>query len=124
MIIGTLFKKMALKPKVLQEYMESSIMAGRKPALASYVSDEDSLVVEDPTGRVVVTLDSESLLRVEPAQLVSGIIIGIRGFIQESGELLARDICFPSPYDESAAAARTPAAAAGTASSLVNSLMT
>ena len=104
MIIGTLFKKMALKPNVLQEYMESSIMAGRKPALASYVSDEDSLVVEDPTGRVVVTLDSESLLRVEPAQLVSGIIIGIRGFIQESGELLARDICFPSPYDESAAA--------------------
>ena len=117
MIIGTLFKKMALKPNVLEEYMESSIMAGRKPALASYVSDEDSLVVEDPTGRVVVTLDSESLLRVEPAQLVSGIVIGIRGFMQESGELLARDICFPSPYDESAAAAVSSSSTSSSSSS-------
>jgi DNA polymerase delta subunit 2 len=117
MLIGTLFKTMALKPNVLEEYMESSIMAGRKPALASYVSDEDSLVVEDPTGRVVVTLDSESLLRVEPAQLVSGIVVGIRGFMQETGELLARDICFPSPYDDSSSAASASSSSSSSSSS-------
>ena len=96
-ITGTLFKTMKLKPNILDQFKESSIMEGPKPIPDTFVSDEDTLGLEDQTGRVIITLDADSLKYVDPARLVSGLVVGIRGFMQDTGELLARDICYPMP---------------------------
>ena len=112
--VGTLFKEMKLKPCVLEQFQESSIMAGPKPQLSSYISDTDHLIVEDPTGRVVIEIGDTS--KIDLSKLVSGIVVGIRGAVQETGTFRATDICFCEP----ARAGPTAAATAPSSSSASN----
>ena len=93
--VGTLFKDMKLKPCVLEQFQESSIMAGPKPQLSSYISDTDHLIIEDPTGRVVIEIGDSS--KIDLTRLVSGIVVGVRGAVQETGTFKAMDLCFAKP---------------------------
>ena len=93
-IVGTLFKEMKLKPCILDEFQESTIMAGAKPQLTSYVSDDDHLVLEDLTGRVVVEIGNTA--NIDLTHLVSGIVVGLRG-TQESGPFLPRTCASANP---------------------------
>ena len=93
--VGTLFKEMKLKPCILDKFQESTIMAGAKPQLTSYVSDDDHLIVEDPTGRVVIKIGDTD--KIDLPRLVSGLVVGLRGTVQDTGEFLVTDMCFTEP---------------------------
>jgi len=85
-LIGTLYKEMALKPSVLDEFKEYSSVHGEvKPYNIS--SSSDSLLLEDDSGRV-------TLRGMEPvtSSLVTGIIAALKGSV-------GADVCAPfHPY--------------------------
>mmetsp|Transcript_31897 Transcript_31897/g.51502 ORF Transcript_31897/g.51502 Transcript_31897/m.51502 type:complete len:474 (+) Transcript_31897:49-1470(+) len=87
-IVGTLYKEMSLKPSILKQLArERSFEVA--PALAKYISEDDSVVLEDEYGRVKLTgaaLDVNSL--------VTGLVVAFRGSGQSGGDFLVEDICF------------------------------
>eukprot|EP01102_Stenamoeba_stenopodia_P003891 TRINITY_DN14011_c0_g1_i1.p1 TRINITY_DN14011_c0_g1~~TRINITY_DN14011_c0_g1_i1.p1 ORF type:complete len:491 (+),score=111.38 TRINITY_DN14011_c0_g1_i1:187-1659(+) len=91
-VIGTIFKDMPLKPSVLAEYAKERAILPPPPR-ESYVSDGDSLILEDDTGgRVALVGASESSLPVE--SFVSGMVIAVKGTLVH-GELEVEEICIP-----------------------------
>ncbi len=69
-VVGTLYKEMRLKPSILDEYVKER---GLAPALSSskFVSDDDSLVIEDEAARVKLRVEDASVLKVTDVVSVS-----------------------------------------------------
>jgi DNA polymerase delta subunit 2 len=60
-IVGTLYKSMKLKPSVLDQFKDSAGISAPVEPLSNYTDDEDTMVLEDESGRVMLTSSSRSL---------------------------------------------------------------
>eukprot|EP00731_Ephydatia_muelleri_P028441 Em0020g85a len=85
--LGTLYKKMDLKPSILKE-ISADHRVLPQPARAKYVATSDELIVEDTVSRVVLTGS------IAKDELVTGIIIGIFGEETNNGLFEVKDHCF------------------------------
>lgn len=86
--VGTVYKDMKLKPTALKEYTEDVTMA-QQLAADTFCDDEDGLVLEDETARIKLTG------RIDVGCLVTGIIIGVRGVLDEkAGVFVVEEQCF------------------------------
>jgi DNA polymerase delta subunit 2 len=115
-VIGTIYKNMALKPNILDEYharevrargrMERHIAAANRPptppfsrtqnyeapppARSKYNDDAaDRLELEDGSGRVALAGPGLPV-----AHLVSGVVVALLGAENELGEFVVEDVCF------------------------------
>nr|CEL67543.1 TPA: DNA polymerase delta subunit 2 [Neospora caninum Liverpool] len=114
-IVGTLFKDMVLKPSALKEYLDD-IQVQVTPN--SFLSDSDSLFLEDQTARVRLVVDAappassdadeetaeethaegDAREETEGHQLrvngvVTGLIVAVRGVATDNGRFLVQDFC-------------------------------
>jgi DNA polymerase delta subunit 2 len=88
-IFGIVYKDMPLKPSILKG-MES-ILGSKK--VESFVSEkEDSLVIEDFSGRVHVT-KTEGVI--SPGLLITGVVVGAKGRLNERGLFIIEEIIYP-----------------------------
>ncbi|KAI8924657.1 DNA polymerase alpha/epsilon subunit B-domain-containing protein [Entophlyctis helioformis] len=78
-VIGTIYVDMPLKPNVLE-------LVTRKDSL---VSDKDKVLLEDESGRIILTGDL-----VQRANLMTGVIAAFLGSENDSGEFQVADICY------------------------------
>lgn len=73
-LIGTIFKEMPLKPNVLSEYTkEQAILL--VPEHQNFVSEKDSLILEDEGGRIKLILDDPHLV----SKYVTGMVVTVLG---------------------------------------------
>ena len=100
-VLGTLIKLMPKKPMALQFYAEDKLSS--QPLQRSHHGDtshfcsaEDKLELEDDTARIDVVIQHPSP-DFSVASLVTGLIVGLRGHVLESGSFLATAICLPEP---------------------------
>lgn len=97
-LLGTLYKDMKNKPNILDE-LNRDVFAekvadgpekGAAAAAAKYCGDDDALMLEDESGRIVLTGDV-----LQGRALVTGVVIGVRGVLKDGGEFEVDDICLP-----------------------------
>ena len=92
-IIGTVYKDMKRKPNVLAD-MERDLFEDRPEAedgaSNKYCSEGDRLMIEDESGRIALTGPN-----VQGCTLVTGVVVAVRGTVNEAGELELDDICLP-----------------------------
>ncbi|XP_012260325.2 DNA polymerase delta subunit 2 [Athalia rosae] len=88
-VIGTLYKHQRLKPSILREFSEEYQLAPPAPNI-NYCSDEDLLFLEDEMLRIKLVGNH---LNIE--QMVTGIVCGLLGILQDDGTFDVEDWCFP-----------------------------
>lgn len=94
-LIGTLFKKMELKPCILKEISEEHNLMPQ-PSRVKYADDSDELVIEDESERVALTGN------IAVATSVTGTIVALCGHTTESGKFYVDEYCFSGlPYQTS-----------------------
>ncbi len=108
-VVGTVFKDMKLKPNILQEYTQERsdikdfVLESLSLSSGNRLSDDDSVVLEDVSGRVSLLFkekhdskNKEVLLshKDQVDRLVTGIIVGLYGSVDEHGHFLVHDIIF------------------------------
>ena len=95
-LLGTLYKDMKNKPNILDGvnrdvFAEKADDADKAAAaVAKYCGDDDALMLEDESGRIVLTGDV-----LQGRALVTGVVIGVRGVLKDGGEFEVDDICLP-----------------------------
>eukprot|EP01039_Chlorochromonas_danica_P007283 gene7283-8060_t len=89
-LVGILVKDLTLRKSVIDDYREGSGSSLRIDPLAPLASDHDRLILEDQTGRVLLT----GSVSQQVGQLVTGIIVAVRGRINEQGEFHTTDSLF------------------------------
>ncbi|KAA1471233.1 hypothetical protein DENSPDRAFT_819272 [Dentipellis sp. KUC8613] len=96
-VVGTIYMDMPLKPNVLEDVARDHSTPAPPPR-AKIWSEDDNVMVEDESGRILLV--GEPLKKV---QLVTGIIVGVLGMENSSGEFSVVDLCFAglAPQEES-----------------------
>ncbi|KAK1933374.1 DNA polymerase alpha subunit B family protein [Babesia divergens] len=87
-IVGSLYKDMKLRPSALEEYSEQVKL--KQKVVAKYTSEDDRLCIEDQTFRMGIR---GSVMN--PQLLVTGLIVSMRGKINEQGEFEVEDYLLP-----------------------------
>ena len=118
LIVGTLFKQLTSVTSFLREYtkelvkleaggedgddeaaedgddeaggMEEVSAPPPSGSAASLVSETDSLIVEDDSGRV-------ELVGLDPSKFVTGVVLAVVGTLEEKGKLRVEQVFLPSP---------------------------
>eukprot|EP00753_Platysulcus_tardus_P005572 PLAT13489.1.p1 GENE.PLAT13489.1~~PLAT13489.1.p1 ORF type:complete len:467 (-),score=174.74 PLAT13489.1:717-2117(-) len=91
-VMGTIIKNCPLRPSVLAEFAEDRSLEPPPPKLSSYVSADDTVVLEDESGRVALRGS------VDVSKLVTGIVAAAHGCVVD-GELHVTAIIHPGlPY--------------------------
>lgn len=100
-VVGTVFKDMKLKPNILQEYtLERSDIkdfSESETSNGSRVSADDSIVLEDVSGRVTLVFQENKkgqTHKEQVDQLVTGIIVAVYGSVNELGHFMVDDTIF------------------------------
>eukprot|EP00501_MAST-03F_sp_TOSAG23-6_P000361 GSMAST32.ASY1.ANO1.368.1 assembled CDS len=92
--VGAIYKQMKKKPCILNEIDPDPAVRLNIPEGSNFASDDDSLVLEDASGRIALT---GATLPV--GKLVTGVMCAVRGRLQKDGSLLVLPgndgICFP-----------------------------
>ncbi|KAK0240387.1 DNA polymerase alpha/epsilon subunit B-domain-containing protein [Armillaria nabsnona] len=88
-IVGTVYMEMPLKPNVLEDIARDYSIPPPPPP-PKYCSPEDSILLEDESGRIMLVGD-----RVQSAGLVTGVVIGALGVETPNGEFEVVDLCYP-----------------------------
>ncbi|XP_047160133.1 DNA polymerase delta small subunit isoform X2 [Vigna umbellata] len=84
-IVGTLYKHMQLKPRVLDEYSkQKSVVPLVKPH--NFMHSDDYLVLEDESGRVKLSGN------IIPPEYVTGIVVAVLGKESGAGDFLVQDV--------------------------------
>ncbi|WVZ07527.1 hypothetical protein V8G54_020873 [Vigna mungo] len=84
-IVGTLYKHMKLKPRVLDEYSkQKSVVPLVK--LHNFMHSDDYLVLEDESGRVKLNGN------IIPPEYVTGIVVAVLGKESGAGDFLVQDV--------------------------------
>jgi DNA polymerase delta subunit 2 len=89
-VIGTLYKNQKLKPSVLDEFQSEFEGKEMHVKLDSYVSEDDSFILEDESGRVLLSGLEPAVI----AKLVTGIVVGVVGSLMPTGALLVSEVVF------------------------------
>jgi len=92
-IIGTVYKDMKRKPNVLEDLNRDLFEERAAPeegASNKYCGEGDRIMIEDESGRLALT---GPLL--QDCALVTGVVVAVRGTVNEAGELELEDICLP-----------------------------
>ena len=107
-VMGTLYKDMKLKPSILDEYVKDAGLGSAETSAAKFVSDDDSLVLEDEGARVRLVGPAA-----KPPEFVTGVVLAARGRVVANGEFEADEVCYPAPakQDDPPPAAAAAAAA-------------
>jgi DNA polymerase delta subunit 2 len=87
-LVGTLFKEMPLRPTVLKQYAQDRAILP-VPTKSSFVSDKDSLYLEDEYGRVKLVGTTFSV-----HSFVTGICVAVKGTEVERGEFEVEELIF------------------------------
>ncbi|XP_015907369.1 DNA polymerase delta subunit 2 [Parasteatoda tepidariorum] len=87
-VIGTIFKMMELHPTILKEISEEHNMIPQ-PVTEHYTSDDDYVILEDDTQRVMLCGN------IDPHAFVTGVNIAVSGYTEESGKFFVEDVCHP-----------------------------
>lgn len=93
-ILGTVFLEMASKPNVMQDLEDEDTIVKPDTPL-KYKSDEDTMSLEDESGRVEISspfLDKEFL--------VTGMVVGVLGKEVTAGVFEVVDICLPGMAEQ------------------------
>lgn len=85
-IFGTVYKDMRLKPNILDEYYAREHYEAPPPERSKYCGADDKLVLEDQTGRAVL-----SGKNIPVDQLVTGVVLAVIGREVSSGEFEVED---------------------------------
>ena len=98
-VVGTVYKEMKLKPNILREFTldKTASEVDDSEHHASYVSDDDYLILEDVNGsRCNIIFESKHSEKNKKmtSQLVTGIIAGFCGEIDHNGTFIAKDVVF------------------------------
>jgi DNA polymerase delta subunit 2 len=89
-LIGTIYKDMLLKPNILDEITREKWITAPPPR-NNYTSENDSIVLEDLTGRVILRGDV-----LDKLLLVTGMVVGVFGKESIDGSYFhVIDITFP-----------------------------
>ncbi|KAG9404210.1 DNA polymerase delta subunit 2 [Aphanomyces cochlioides] len=78
-IIGTIFKSLAKKPNILDEFVADEVLVLQE-ASTCLASDDDELVLEDESGRIALYGD----IRVQ--EVVTGVVVGLQGEMRPGGD--------------------------------------
>jgi hypothetical protein len=110
--VGCLYKEQPLKPSILDGFSADRTLEPARPRV-NYTSAEDTLVLEDESGRVVLqpARGFELGFRRLRDAAVTGVVVAAKGRVLETGELAVVDVVFPSLT--SAASAQAAAASPG-----------
>lgn len=88
-IVGTIFKEMPLISRILKEFTSERALIPQPPR-QSYISKEDRVLLEDESGRILLSGNM-----IQKDVVVTGIILGLKGKALPSGEFEVEDICLP-----------------------------
>jgi len=88
-LVGTIYKDMKLKPCILDEYSED-VNVEESMKRDTYMSEGDSVVLEDEYGRLVLSGDC-----LDVPGLVTGVVAGIVGEEVDNGVFEVSHIIFP-----------------------------
>jgi DNA polymerase delta subunit 2 len=90
-VIGTLYKEQALKPSVMDEFVDEFTGAARKQERDNYCDAGDSLSLEDESGRTaLVNLAPEHV-----AGFVTGLVVAVYGQLNGAGDLHVHGVLLP-----------------------------
>jgi DNA polymerase delta subunit 2 len=89
-LVGTLYKEMALKPSILDEYNKKTagVPANGKDH-TKFTQAGDEAVLEDEGGRVTLVFDQEDKV----GRCVTGSILAVKGRVLPSGDFQVQDTC-------------------------------
>ncbi|KAK0483380.1 DNA polymerase alpha/epsilon subunit B-domain-containing protein [Armillaria novae-zelandiae] len=88
-VVGTVYMDMPLKPNVLEDIARDHSIPPPPPP-PKYCSPEDSILLEDESGRIKLVGE-----RVKAAGLVTGVVVGALGVETPNGEFEVVDLCYP-----------------------------
>lgn len=91
-LTGIIVRSHKFRASNIEKYIVKVGTMDLKPMLGNYSTNEDMLFIEDENGRLKI--DSQ-FLEGEWSELVTGIVVGIRGVIKEDAILQALDMFFP-----------------------------
>ncbi|OJT14112.1 DNA polymerase delta small subunit [Trametes pubescens] len=98
---------MPLKPNVLEDVARDRSLPAPPPREKFY-SDEDSIMLEDESGRICLVGD-----RIRSACLVTGVILGALGIETHNGDFEVVDLCYPGMAPQPSAGIEWPAPTIG-----------
>ncbi|KAI8844253.1 DNA directed, delta 2, regulatory subunit [Chytridium lagenaria] len=93
--VGTVYKDMPLKPSILDELSHDTMGSLPPPPRQTYWGDGDEILMEDESGRIKLTGE---LLKSH--LFVTGAVLGVLGFESNDGCFEVKDICFPTPQQQ------------------------
>eukprot|EP01052_Picozoa_sp_SAG31_P022458 SAG31_NODE_1787_length_7268_cov_6.628679_1_plen_314_part_00 len=98
-VAGTTFKKMKLKPDVIGEIAkERAIQIKRAISTAPHYSDDDTLLLEDDSGRVTLSTDNTDI---DLQHFFTGTVVGVVGHKISDDVFQAEAVCYPGLAEQS-----------------------
>lgn len=93
-LIGTVYKEMQLKPSVLDEFRDQYGVASSGTSGANYCRDDDSLLLEDESGRIRLDCSKADSARVRTStdRFVTGVTLGVKGSLLETGVFAVQEL--------------------------------
>ena len=93
--VGTLYKEMALKPSILDEYTKERSL-GQQLGNARFTQASDGAVLEDENARVTLQTGCPQSGDggLDVGDMATGTVVAVRGKVAPSGEFVVVDTCF------------------------------
>lgn len=92
--VGTLYKEMALKPSILDEYTKERSL-GQQLGNARFAQASDGAVLEDENARVTLACSGAGEGGgLDVGEMATGTVVAVRGKVAPSGEFVVVDTCF------------------------------